>query len=186
MATLTPQGGGSAINLKAVGNTLSYSVTGLKIDFDVAKEGAPTDSNPDTATIIISPGGQILFHIGANKDQNVALSLDKMDAQSLGVQNIDLTTQTGANNALTTIDNAIAQVSSVRGNLGALQNRLEHTISNLDVAKENITAAESRIRDIDMAKEMMEYTKLSILQQAATAMLSQANQQPQQVLQLLR
>ncbi|NHM28183.1 flagellin [Desulfofundulus sp. TPOSR] len=186
VATLTPQGGGSAINLKAVGNTLSYSVTGLKIDFDVAKEGAPTDSNPDTATIIISPGGQILFHIGANKDQNVALSLDKMDAQSLGVQNIDLTTQTGANNALTTIDNAIAQVSSVRGNLGALQNRLEHTISNLDVAKENITAAESRIRDIDMAKEMMEYTKLSILQQAATAMLSQANQQPQQVLQLLR
>ncbi|WP_027717725.1 flagellin [Desulfovirgula thermocuniculi] len=188
VATLLNQAPGSTeINLTATGNVLSYSVTGLKITLEgVTKEGQPTDSNPDTATIIISPGGQLLFHIGANINQSVSLAIDKMDAESLGVQNVDLTTQAGANNALATIDLAIAQVSSVRGNLGALQNRLEHTISNLDVAKENITAAESRIRDVDMAKEMMEFTKLSILQQAATAMLAQANQQPQLVLQLLR
>ncbi|WP_297199551.1 flagellin [Thermanaeromonas sp.] len=185
VATLTPQSGGSAISLKAVGNTLSYDVTGLKISINTTQEGTPTDSNDDTATIIISPGGQLVFQIGANQGQSVALSIDKMDAVSLGVANIDLTTHAGANNALSVLDAAIERVSSVRGNLGALQNRLEHTINNLGTASENLTAAESRIRDVDMAKEMMEFTKLSILQQAATAMLAQANMQPQMVLQLL-
>jgi flagellin len=88
--------------------------------------------------------------------------------------------------AISTIDNAVKWVSAERSKLGAVQNRIEHTIANLGVASENISAAESRIRDVDMAKEMMEYTKQNILAQAATAMLAQANQIPQQVLQLLQ
>ncbi|TCW42206.1 flagellin [Thermohydrogenium kirishiense] len=174
VATLTPQSGGSAINLKAVGNNLSDYTTGLNISLgNVSVKGTPSDSDPDTATIIVTSGGKLKFQIGANKDQNVSLSIDKMDANSLGVANIDLTTQAGANNALTAIDNAIDRVSSVRGNLGALQNRLEHTVNNLGTASENLTAANSRIRDVDMAQEMMEFTKDNILNQAATAMLEE-------------
>ncbi|MCM3567009.1 hypothetical protein M3183_02770 [Neobacillus mesonae] len=99
---------------------------------------------------------------------------------------IDVSTTDAANSAITVINNAIEVVSSERSKLGANQNRLEHTINNLNTSSENLTAAESRIRDVDMAKEMMEQTKNSILSQAAQAMLAQANQQPQGVLQLLR
>ena len=99
---------------------------------------------------------------------------------------IDIYTQSAADAAITTINNALEAVSAERSKLGAYQNRLEHTISNLDNVAENLQASESRIRDVDMAKEMMEFTKQNILQQAATAMLAQANQAPQTVLQLLR
>jgi len=131
-------------------------------------------------------GSGLIFHIGANQDQNVTLTISSMRASGLGVSGIDISSQSGANNAITTIDNAIDKVSSERAKLGAMQNRLEHTINNLGAAAENLTAAESRIRDVDMAKEMMEFTKNSILTQAAQAMLAQANQLPQTVLQLLR
>ncbi|KYD11755.1 flagellin N-terminal helical domain-containing protein [Caldibacillus debilis] len=131
-------------------------------------------------------GSGLIFHIGANQDQNVTLTISSMRASGLGVSGIDISSQSGANNAITTIDNAIDTVSSERAKLGAMQNRLEHTINNLGAAAENLTAAESRIRDVDMAKEMMEFTKNSILTQAAQAMLAQANQLPQGVLQLLR
>ncbi|HOV40466.1 MAG TPA: flagellin, partial [Oscillospiraceae bacterium] len=94
--------------------------------------------------------------------------------------------QGGANSAISVIDDAINSVSGTRADLGALQNRLEHTINSLGVASENLTAAESRIRDVDMAKEMMKFTKTQILSQAAQAMLAQANTLPQGVLQLLR
>ena len=111
--------------------------------------------------------------------------------ESLKVEDTDADGATGgiidgANDAITLIQAAIDQVSSERAKLGAVQNRLEHTINNLGTSSENLTAAESRIRDVDMAKEMMEFTKNNILAQAANAMLAQANQQPQQVLQLLR
>ena len=99
---------------------------------------------------------------------------------------INISTQTAADSAITTINNALETVSSERSKLGAYQNRLEHTINNLDNVAENLQASESRIRDVDMAKEMMEFTRQNILQQAATAMLAQANQAPQSVLQLLR
>jgi len=104
----------------------------------------------------------------------------------LGVSGISLLTQTGANSALTVIDTAIQTVSSSRGNLGALQNRFEHTINNLNVAVENLSASESRVRDTDMAQEMVAFTRSQILSQAGTAMLAQANQAPQSVLSLLR
>ena len=99
---------------------------------------------------------------------------------------IDISTQEGADKAITTFQNAIDTVSAERSKLGAVQNRLEHTINNLGASAENLTAAESRIRDVDMAKEMMEFTKNNILAQAAQSMLAQANQMPQGVLQLLQ
>src|SRR5690606_26641306 len=99
---------------------------------------------------------------------------------------IDISTQESANSAITIINNAIETVSAERSKLGAVQNRLEHTINNLGASAENLQAAESRIRDVDMAKEMMNFTKNSILTQAAQAMLAQAQQVPQGVLQLLR
>jgi len=108
------------------------------------------------------------------------------DSVDLGVSGVDLSTQAGASSAITAIDSAIESVSTARANLGALQNRFEHTINNLNVTAENLSASESRIRDTDMAMEMMSFTRSQILSQAGTAMLAQANQAPQSVLSLLR
>ena len=108
------------------------------------------------------------------------------NAAGLGVDTVDLTTQADANTAIGLIDTAIKNVSTSRANLGALQNRFEHTINNLNVTAENLSASESRIRDTDMAQEMMAFTRSQILSQAGTAMLAQANQAPQSVLSLLR
>jgi flagellin len=131
------------------------------------------------------------FHIGANSGQTISLTINKMDSASLKVDNgagkgIDISTnQAAAEAAITKIDAAIDTVSSERAKLGAYQNRLEHTINNLETSSNNLTAAESRITDVDMAKEMAEFTKDNVIQQAAVAMLAQANQEPQLVLKLL-
>lgn len=127
----------------------------------------------------------MVFHIGANPLQDVAAGIGDMRARALGVHNVQVTDRDAANRAIQQIDNAIETVSAERSKMGALQNRLDHTINNLMVASENLTAAESRIRDVDMAAEMMEFTKNQILMQAGTAMLAQANMRPQSVLQLL-
>ncbi len=142
----------------------------------------------------------LVFQIGANAGQSVSLNIDSMAATSLGdgasmISDIELVTvdtagditieYTTVDSILGIVDGAIEMVSEQRSALGAMQNRLEHTIANLDNAAENLQAAESRIRDVDMAQEMMEFTKNNILQQAATAMLAQANMLPQTVLQLL-
>jgi len=126
------------------------------------------------------------FHIGANATQSIELSIGSMTASGLGVSGLSISGQTSADTAITTIQTAIEKVSAERSKLGANQNRLEHTINNLGTSSENLTAAESRIRDVDMAKEMMNFTKNNILTQAAQSMLAQANQQPQGVLQLLQ
>ncbi len=133
-------------------------------------------------------GDKLIFQIGANEGQNMVAGIDKMDSASLGLtkDSVNLTTQNGAERAIMVIDGAIHKVSEMRAQLGAFQNRLEHTIANLGVASENLTAAESRIRDADMAKEMMNFTKEQILVQSAMTMLAQANTLPQNVLQLLR
>ena len=125
-------------------------------------------------------------HIGANIGQGITVSVSSMNATSLKINGLSVSTQAKANTAISTINAAIDKVSGQRADLGALQNRLEHTIANLDNTSENLTSAESRIRDVDMAKEMMNFSKSNILNQAAQAMLAQANQQPQGVLQLLR
>ena len=128
------------------------------------------------------------LHVGESSDDanKISVKIKAMSAASLGVKGLDIGTAAGAKTAIDTVNEAIDQVSSIRSDLGALQNRLEHTINNLGVQTENITAAESRIRDVDMAKEMMAYTKNNILVQASQAMLAQANQVPQGVLQLLQ
>lgn len=138
-----------------------------------------------------SGAATVAFQVGANKNQMITLNIKSMAAVSLGVDSTAVTIGKGTDtttisNAISIINAAIDQVSTERSNLGAYQNRLEHTINNLSTSSENLSAAESRIRDVDMAKEMMQYSKNNILTQAAQAMLAQANQQPQNVLQLLR
>ncbi|MFD2638999.1 flagellin N-terminal helical domain-containing protein [Piscibacillus salipiscarius] len=128
---------------------------------------------------------EVNFHIGANEGQSIELGVGDMSAEGLAINEIDISEQEGADEAITTIQEAIDTVSGQRSDLGAVQNRLEHTIANLDNSSENLSAAESRIRDVDMAKEMMEMTRANILSQASQSMLAQANQQPQSVLQLL-
>jgi flagellin len=125
------------------------------------------------------------FQVGANSSETLAVTIANMDATALGATG-DLTTKANADTALTAITTAIGTVSTARATLGATQNRLEHKINNLNVAIENVSASESRIRDTDMAAEMVNFTKSQILSQAGTAMLAQANSAPQGVLQLLR
>ena len=117
---------------------------------------------------------------------DVAYSATSVDNEGTTEYVMDISTKENANKALEVLDNALNKVSVERSKLGAVQNRLEHSIKNIDTSSENLQAAESRIRDVDMAKEMMNFTKNNILQQAAQAMLAQANQAPQGVLQLLR
>ena len=130
----------------------------------------------------------ITLQIGANEGQTMSFTLGDMSAAALGVDgsNVDLSSQESAKKATTTIDNAIKTISKARGQMGAVQNRLEHTINNLDTASENLQTSESRIRDTDMAKEMVEYSKNNILMQAGQSMLAQANQSNQGVLSLLQ
>ena len=159
-----------------------------------AKTGinAEVDKNKNT-TVNLKPsatatGKGIELQIGANEGQTMSFTLDDMSADALGVggSSVNLSTQESAKTATTTIDAAIKKVSKARGQMGAVQNRLEHTINNLDTASENLQTAESRIRDTDMAEEMVNYSKNSILAQAGQSMLAQANQANQGVLTLLQ
>lgn len=137
-----------------------------------------------TVSAATGTGGS--FQIGANAGENVSVSVANVDATTLGVGALDVTTEAGSAAAITAIDSAISSVSTQRGDLGALQNRFESMINNLQVTTENLVASESRIRDTDMASEMTNFTKSQILSQASTAMLAQANQVPQSILSLLR
>jgi flagellin-like hook-associated protein FlgL len=128
----------------------------------------------------------LVLQAGANPGQDIGLGIGDMSAGALGIKGVSVETNQHANQAVDLIDIAITRVSGERSKLGAVQNRLEHTASNLSVMTENLTAAESRIRDVDMAKEMMNFTKYSILAQAGVSMLAQAQQLPQNVLNLLR
>jgi flagellin len=132
----------------------------------------------------------LTFQVGSGASDQLAvttdLTLSSAEVFSIDLSAIDLTSASGATAAMTALDNAIGSVSSVRSELGATQNRLEHTVNNLSVALENLTASESRIRDTDMAMEMAQFTRHQILSQAGTSMLAQANQAPQNVLSLLR
>ena len=136
--------------------------------------------------------GSMWFHIGANMDQRVQVFVGTMTAKALGIRNIgdgsimSLDSPDGANRAIGTLDQALKTVNKQRADLGAYQNRLEHATRGIDVGAENIQAAESRIRDADMANEMVNYTKNRILAQSGNAMLAQANQKTQQVMQLLQ
>lgn len=153
---------------------------GIKAEFEA--------NNKDLVFSATKNGAGLTLQIGdTSADFNqMTVSVSDMHTDALGIADIDISTQAGAKAAVDKIKSAINSVSSTRGDLGAIQNRLEHTINNLSVTAENMTAAESRIRDVDMANEMMAYTKNNILVQSSQAMLAQANQLPQGVLQLLQ
>jgi len=126
------------------------------------------------------------FQVGANADETLSVSISDMSASGLSLASSNVKSKTAATAAITALDTAIESVSTTRAKLGATQNRLEHKINNLNVTVENLSASESRIRDTDMAQEMVSFTRSQILSQAGTSMLSQANQSSQGVLSLLR
>lgn len=168
-------------------STVNFSSLGINVEVNSALDANIAATN----TFAIAAGtGSATLQIGANNGQTMEISIGNMAASALGgatkINATSIDTRANANTALASLDEAIKEVSGQRSQLGAYQNRLEHTINNLGTTSENLTAAESRIRDVDMAKEMMEQTKNSILSQAAQAMLAQSNQMPQGVLQLLR
>jgi flagellin len=168
----------------ASGNHVTIQQGGAKgLEFDLSGTGATIAG---AVTITVASNGGLNMHIGANEAQTMYISVGDMRSSALGVNGIQVNTQTNAESSISTIQGALDKVSSERAKLGAYQNRLEHTINNLGTTSENLSASESRIRDVDMAKEMMNFTKNNILSQAAQAMLAQANQQPQSVLQLLQ
>ena len=185
-------------NMKITGNIL-YGILHPNVDvvFDPMSNVKAT-WNPNTMsfdtlanstpieTIVHLSDNTTVFQIGANEGEDMAIDIGDMGVLALGLSNVVVTDKEAASRALGAVDTAISKVSRQRAKLGAYQNRLEYTINNLTTASTNTTAAESRIRDLDLAKEMMTFTKLNILSQAGTSMLAQANQLPQNVLSLLR
>ena len=164
---------------------INVTLNGTKAGFTTNIQAGVTQRDEELSE------GKVSVQVGANSSQSMSIEIGDMRAQALKITNakgkgLSVKDAESANEAITAFDAALNAVSSQRANLGAVQNRLEYTISNLDNTAENLTSAESTLRDVDMAKEMMEYSKNNILNQAAQAMISQANQQPQNVLQLLR
>jgi flagellin len=171
------------------GVTLRWDSTVLSIS---NYNGLPSGEVIDAAVARIegkyTGSDYLVFQIGANEGANMIGGIDAVDSKNLGLNTslIDVTSQDGAERVISLIDAAIDKVSGIRSKLGAMQNRLEHTIANLGVSSENLTSSESRIRDADMAKQNMFFTKQQILIQSGMAMLAQANTLPQNILQLLR
>jgi flagellin len=175
----------------AIGADSKYVKSGGADGVDVVGSAVNfTYADPTTQTADVRHGSVdgIVFQIGSDNsaDQRVSLTVADMSTKGLGLESITIGSQPDAQAAIDKISKAINTVSGTRADFGALQNRLEHTVNNLSTTSENLTSAESRIRDVDMSSEMVEMTKNQILSQAATAMLAQANTQPQGVLQLLR
>ncbi len=192
--TTPPVAGGTA---DAANNNFAQNikkiaeVTGLNVTDTITEATGTNGINAGTGIRLTLGGGAkggLVLQIGDTADDynKMRVSIDDMSSEGLGLKGLSIKDADSASSAIDKVKNAINTVSTQRASLGALQNRLEHTINNLDVAVENLSAANSRIRDTDMAKEMMNYTKMNVLVQSAQAMLAQANQQPQSVLQLLQ
>ena len=168
----------------ADGSGASFSLSGSKgftVSGDLSAIGVTTAAS--TADPKANSGQ---FQVGANSGETLSISIGAVSSSALGTNALDLTADGGADAAIKALDTAITTVSDSRATLGAYQNRFEHTINNLNVSVENLSASESRIRDTDMAQEMVAFTRNQILTQAGTSMLSQANQASQNVLSLLR
>jgi flagellin len=174
-------GFGKQATLAQDGNHFVISDTqGFEMNFSV-EAGYVGDINMEVTDI-----GPMTLQIGANENQNMTVRIPSVSAEDMYLDKIDVTKSGGAERAIKTLDEAIARVSEIRSEMGAAQNRLETTVSSLDQTDENMNNAVSRIEDSDMAEEMTEYTKYNVLQQAATSVLSQANEIPQMALQLLQ
>jgi flagellin len=155
---------------------------------EIGKTGTDTEFNglKILAGSVATAASAVTLQVGANANQNIAFVIATVSASDLGISGIAVSTAASASAAIASLDAAINTVTTNRANLGAIQNRLESTISRLGMTSENVQAAESRIRDADMASEMIDFTKNQILQQSGTAMLAQANQAPSSILSLLR
>ena len=153
---------------------------GFSMSF-LAKEGKTGKTVFDVTDI-----GNMTLHIGANEHQNMDVRIQEISSESLYIDDVDVTTVTGADRAISALDDAIAMVSDARSKIGAYENRLEYATSSLDTFEENMTDAMSRLTDVDMAEEMTNYTQYNVLQQAGVSVLSQANDLPQNVLSLLQ
>ena len=155
-------------------------------DLDDFEMKFKVDDAAGTVTVSVLEAGPMHLQIGANEGQDIEVRVPRVDIDTLEIANVNVCTQEGAQQAITSFETAINQVSSIRAKLGAYQNRLEHAINSLDVAAENLTESLSRVADTDMAKEMAQLTQQQVLSQAGTSMLAQANERPQNVLQLLQ
>lgn len=162
------------------------------IDQDLYKERTRTDATKDSfntnghpMVVEVKDYGNMVLQVGGNEGQTTFIRIPEITCENIGIGNINVRSHELASDAISKIDNAISYISSVRSSLGAMQNRLEYTQSSLDVTEESVTAAVSRIMDTDMAEEMTKYTQYTVLQQAGISVLAQANDLPQQVLQLL-
>lgn len=158
---------------------------GFSMKIEVSPD-APITDPANTIKIDVLSSGPMILQIGANEGQTMEVRIPQVTPKTLGVDTVNMTTQEGAEKAITQIDSAITEVSAIRAKLGAYQNRLEHSIANLDTTGENMTEALSRVEDTDMAEEMAQYTQMQVLSQAGTSMLAQANQRPQTILSLLQ
>jgi len=158
----------------------------FEIDDQFPSTTPPTTAYPYNTSITVLDAGPMQLQIGANKGQTMDVRIPKVNPETLGIENVNLVTEAGAQKGIALYDAAVTKVTAIRAKLGAYQNRLEHSISNLDVTHENMSEARSRIEDVDMAKEMANYTQKNVLAQAGTSMLAQANQRPQTILSLLQ
>lgn len=149
-------------------------------------EAAKTGVETAGITYTVLNIGQLSLQVGANENQTMEVTIPEVSPKTLGIDSINLMTSSSASDAITDLDYALSKVSEVRSKLGAYQNRLDHAIANLDLTSENLTEALSRIEDTDMAEEMATYTQMQVLSQAGTAMLTQANERPQTILNLLQ
>lgn len=153
--------------------------------FDNDGDGS-VDVADATIGLTVLDAGPITLQVGSNEGQTIVVGIPRVDTETLEIDKINVQSTDGASEAIDSLDFAINKVSTIRANLGAYENRLDHCINNLDTSNENITEALTRIDDLDMAEEMTKYSQLNILQQAGTAMLSQANQMPQTILSMLQ
>jgi len=151
---------------------------------EITRSAKQTEFN--SISLLCKDNNELVLQIGANTNQSMTINFESMTGTSLNLDDVNISTLENASNAIKSVQKAIEKTSSFRGTLGAYSNRLEHVVSINDITAENLQAAESRIRDVDIAKEMMEYSKNSILYQVAQAMLLQSDLQAQNVLQLLK
>lgn len=176
----------SSATATTIGNRVTITDKGgFSMDFSIDSDFDPTDTTKNPLTFEVTDIGTMNIQSGANEAQQISVRIPEISSESLYLDKIDLTTINGATLAMDTLDAALARVSEVRSRIGAYSNRMEHANASLGQTDEDLTAAFSRIKDIDMATEMVEYANQQVLQQAATSVLSQANDIPQQVLQLL-
>ena len=180
---------GTQATVKKDGNHMIITDTnGFQISFlaDAGYDATTDEDGQGLITLNVTDIGSMTLHVGANKNQNMDVRIAAVTTEFMYIDDLDVTRKNGPEDALDSLDVALSYVTSVRSQLGAYENRLDHTTKSLDTTEENMTSAISRIEDADMATTMVEYTKLNVLEQAGTSALAQANELPQLALQLLQ